>query len=1457
MPAEPSLYTLTIFHRFGLFSQALGLGCFFMSIANKYAVNANGENLLLEAFKNGDKEAYYEALGAGVNPYVPSRYGQCVGGLLSVVRGDFRPIRPLWYEFDPDAGSKGFSKGLQQFLDHATTTEIAYTLPYMSGIHMAAATDNVDEIRALSSHAQDLDAWGYTPMIYAVACCAPNAVRTLKECGGGGSKPLGSEQVGPLSIVLPGRKVLPAHMTRSINVPDAPVDMAIEKAKTIHQAAAEGLLDKVKTLVEAGVPVDILSFNGSTPLLCAARKGHRAVYDYLLSKGADSKLKNYVGEHAWHFARVIFDVGMPDRETKNAKPSKPMFVNIFQAAASGDLWAVKRLLAGGVGVNTRDWKGNTPLMYAGMNGHRDLYKYLLSQGASRTNHNVLLRQPKDFEERLFDKPETKEKLEVKEKPVERPTPKRPSVEVFPARKPTPKASRVIGPKDLIEAVLARNIEAIQELVAAGADLNVCDEEGRTPLMLAAEAGHREIYYYLLSKGAKRTSKVVAQSQPKKTETHDEGGDEVAEERGSRQRSEEVALEDNRQKNAGANRYVIDKEGGPRLVLVGNAEQPLIYGFLSSEGECKDKAKAQSQSEKEEQDATISKRDAVVEGVFEDDEIDEGISHKLFEEAALEGDFHLMVYRYYRVQDTSQISKTLIQDVRKQKLRNGDLIVDWLYMKDCGHSEHNDPFVERMAIAREATAEAIVKRGDVRFLLAYLAVNPEHFGQIQWSTNLLEWATQERFLVGFNWLLAHGAPNKLKDNRATENHDKVFDYVMRDWKKRLVARVKANPKRIPDELLYAITTIEARVIDDYIDAGLRLDAKTDQGETLMDLAVTSQSTYYKTQLVQANENSQTSSSPEHLAEEFSAPQEPTSDVSEKEAEPVAPALLELDGDAEKEEIQAEPVIEESVDDEPTSELQPEEEEVAEEQIEENEEVEEEVEDEEEQIEEEEKSAFEASKLAESSRLRDEDLGYAKKLEDAAVAGHFQLMVHLFYLIHDKTWIDDTLIEQVREANPANSDMITDWLYFKGCGYDTEKDDFVKLVQEVSDLSLESVVKRGTTQALLAYLVTHPDHFHACSELMNLLEMTANLHHVASFNWLLGRGARNVVNVFYMDNRLDPSCKAMRHARKQAILHWAQANPRTIPDDLLFAITTIESKLIVDYLRAGLSPSAVTRYGVNLSQFARIMGSEYYAKLFEEIGAPKVWVVAKKHNESEEESSDEEVTAPEVQVAEKPDLKEAEEVEEAEEDEEEEVTVPSLPETVEVDHPEERTVEDDEDEEEEDEIGIPSLGNPVTEDDDEDDDDDSFSIPSLGDDEDDEDSDDEEDEEVFAPSLGMLETEPYSTVRPVVPSALTVELDSETTPSIQPHVPTSEDEDEESPLDRVQMKGCTSHEREVIYEALYRLPFPSDLVKRFIEAQELLNTKSLMAHVDNDESTVELFRALKLYADDKLKSIRCHS
>ena len=76
-----------------------------------------------------------------------------------------------------------------------------------------------------------------------------------------------------------------------------------EKGQALHDAASNGDVAKVKTLLAQGADVNYQNQYGRTALMKTALKGHVAVVKLLLAQGADVNLKNKKGKTALSVAK--------------------------------------------------------------------------------------------------------------------------------------------------------------------------------------------------------------------------------------------------------------------------------------------------------------------------------------------------------------------------------------------------------------------------------------------------------------------------------------------------------------------------------------------------------------------------------------------------------------------------------------------------------------------------------------------------------------------------------------------------------------------------------------------------------------------------------------------------------------------------------------------------------------------------------------------------------------------------------------------------------------------------------------------------------------------------------------------------------------------------------------------------------------------------------------------------
>jgi ankyrin repeat protein len=203
----------------------------------------------------------------------------------------------------------------------------------------------------------------------------------------------------------------------------------------------------VEMLLASGAKVTAPNEYGETPLTLACLNGDAPVVEMLLKAGADAKSARWNGETA-----------------------------LMIAAGAGSVDAVKMLIAAGAGVNAKETrKGQTALMWAAAEGHAEVVRTLLEKGA-----DVKAASTTGFTPLLF--------ATVKNDA--------PSVRALIAGGADPNAG-----KPILSAASHRSTAAAIVLAEAGANPNVADPSGNTPLHLAAQNGDEPLAKLLLAKKA--------------------------------------------------------------------------------------------------------------------------------------------------------------------------------------------------------------------------------------------------------------------------------------------------------------------------------------------------------------------------------------------------------------------------------------------------------------------------------------------------------------------------------------------------------------------------------------------------------------------------------------------------------------------------------------------------------------------------------------------------------------------------------------------------------------------------------------------------------------------------------------------------------------------------------------------------------------------------------------------
>ena len=159
--------------------------------------------------------------------------------------------------------------------------------------------------------------------------------------------------------------------------------------------------------------------------------------------------------------------------------------SLNEICRKGDVVAVKEALASNPGlIDQKDESGNTPLLTAALAGHKEVIQLLVDKGANtmisgkdgRTALDILMSAGKE---------ESALALVSKSNPTDR------GVDKLPL---------------LHRAALAGMTEMVSQLSNKGGDIDLRDDTGRTPLMLASDSGSIATVKALLEKSAKIETK---------------------------------------------------------------------------------------------------------------------------------------------------------------------------------------------------------------------------------------------------------------------------------------------------------------------------------------------------------------------------------------------------------------------------------------------------------------------------------------------------------------------------------------------------------------------------------------------------------------------------------------------------------------------------------------------------------------------------------------------------------------------------------------------------------------------------------------------------------------------------------------------------------------------------------------------------------------------------------------
>lgn len=149
------------------------------------------------------------------------------------------------------------------------------------------------------------------------------------------------------------------------------------------EAAKDGNVSAIESLLDKGVDVNTIDRDGNTALIWATRHGQRACVQKLIEKGSNVNAKANDGNTAFTFASIKSYGEIIDILKKSGADSiKYQDPKILDAAFNGDVDTLKVLLEKGVSPNTiTHASGETTLMYAAGRNHFECANLLLKFGA--------------------------------------------------------------------------------------------------------------------------------------------------------------------------------------------------------------------------------------------------------------------------------------------------------------------------------------------------------------------------------------------------------------------------------------------------------------------------------------------------------------------------------------------------------------------------------------------------------------------------------------------------------------------------------------------------------------------------------------------------------------------------------------------------------------------------------------------------------------------------------------------------------------------------------------------------------------------------------------------------------------------------------------------------------------------------------------------------------------------
>lgn len=340
---------------------------------------------------------------------------------------------------------------------------------------------------------------------------------------------------------------------------------------SLHTVVLTNDLGSVQEFINKKADVNALNNGLSAPLHLAADKGYFEIAEYLIKNGANVNLMDKWGRTPLHlasnkgFIKIIQALlaNKADLNLKDANDRTPLSIIVRKKNLSSEqIESAKILIKNGADINTKivcnknncnyPWEvGRTPLHWAIINGHTQIAKLLISEGANIDLADNKGETPLHFA-CLFANYEIFKLLDVKKANLNPLDKNGDSPLILLTKTSFPSIGSKNGRKFFINALKGRDnyfqaldsygnrfkiaylllnkgadintigsgkmtalhwaayngfLETVILLIQKGAKIDVFDKDQMTPLYLAVREGHTELALYLLHKQAKANIQV--------------------------------------------------------------------------------------------------------------------------------------------------------------------------------------------------------------------------------------------------------------------------------------------------------------------------------------------------------------------------------------------------------------------------------------------------------------------------------------------------------------------------------------------------------------------------------------------------------------------------------------------------------------------------------------------------------------------------------------------------------------------------------------------------------------------------------------------------------------------------------------------------------------------------------------------------------------------------------------